>query len=92
MSQSNLDTYAVSIFDTLEMKPYFVTVETSSVDLDEVLLAAYNEILAEDLTEPLTLNYIRELPEQFSDFVVISILKTKEKNLYVRPELDDADD
>jgi hypothetical protein len=87
MSKSNLDTFAVSIFDTLESKPHFVSVQSSSADPADILVVAYNVILQDDLEVPLTRDDVEASPEMFADMVTVSIIKTQEKNLYERPSI-----
>jgi len=71
----------VSIFDMLENKPYAVCVRTSSADLDEVILQAMKQLLSED-SDVITKEFLAKNAEVFKDYVIVSIIRTKEKNLY----------
>jgi len=73
----------VSIFDMLENKPNAIRVTASDDDLDEVILQALKQILSED-SDVITKEFLAANSEMFKDYVVISIIKTNEKNLYDR--------
>lgn len=82
MQTTNIETYAVSMFDMLENKPYVHYVEAAS-DVEQEQL----EVMALQKTYPddgITIEFVRANPELFKDMIIISIFKTEAKSIYER--------